>query len=54
MENHTLASNPFVAPKKHDHTNQGTVGIEPSKPVAEAQGKLVIAKRFPRDEITAY
>ena len=54
MENHTLASNPFAAPKKHDHTNQGTVEIESSKAVAEAQGKLVIAKRFPRDEITAY
>lgn len=54
MENHTLASNPFAAPKKHDHTNQGTVEIESNKAVAEAQGKLVIAKRFPRDEITAY
>ena len=34
--------------------NQGTVAIESSRAVAEAQGKLLIAKRFPRDEIAAY
>lgn len=34
--------------------NQGTVTIESSRAVAEAQGKLLIAKRFPRDEIAAY
>ena len=34
--------------------NQGTVAIESSRAVAEAQGKLLIAKRFPRDEIAAH
>lgn len=34
--------------------NQGTVAIEASRAIAEAQGKLVIAKRFPRDEVQAY
>ena len=37
-----------------DKINQGTVAIEASRAIAEAQGKLVIAKRFPRDEVTAY
>ena len=37
-----------------DNINQGTVAIEASRAVAEAQGKLIIAKRFPRDEIAAY
>ena len=37
-----------------DNINQGTVAIEASRAIAEAQGKLVIAKRFPRDEIQAY
>ncbi len=37
-----------------DNINQGTVAIEASRAIAEAQGKLVIAKRFPRDELTAY
>ena len=34
--------------------NQGTVAIEASRAIAEAQGKLVIAKRFPRDEVAAF
>lgn len=37
-----------------DRINQGTVAIEASRAIAEAQGKLVIAKRFPRDEVAAY
>lgn len=37
-----------------DKINQGTVAIEASRAVAEAQGKLLIAKRFPRDEVAAY
>lgn len=37
-----------------DTINQGTVAIEASRAIAEAQGKLVIAKRFPRNEVTAY
>lgn len=37
-----------------DNINQGTVAIEASRAIAEAQGKLVIAKRFPRDEVQAF
>lgn len=37
-----------------DNINQGTVAIEASRAIAEAQGKLVIAKRFPRDEVAAF
>lgn len=37
-----------------DSINQGTVAIEASRAIAEAQGKLVIAKRFPRDEVRSY
>lgn len=37
-----------------DNINQGTVAIEASRAIAEAQGKLVIAKRFPRDERASY
>lgn len=37
-----------------ENINQGTVAIEVSRAVAEAQGKLIIAKRFPRNEVEAY
>lgn len=37
-----------------DKINQGTVAIEASRAIAEAQGKLIIAKNFPRDEVQAY
>lgn len=37
-----------------ENINPGTVAIEASRAIAEAQGKLVIAKRFPRDEVAAY
>ena len=37
-----------------DAINQGTVAVESQRAIAEAQGKLVIAKRFPRDEVEAY
>lgn len=37
-----------------ENINQGTVAVESSRAIAEAQGKLVIAKRFPRNEIEAY
>ena len=38
----------------HGNINQGTIAIESQRAVAEAQGKLVIAKRFPRDRIAAH
>jgi hypothetical protein len=37
-----------------ENINQGTIAVESSRAVAEAQGKLIIAKRFPRDEVQAY
>jgi hypothetical protein len=46
--------NPFQRPGLSEHVNAGTVEIESSRAIAEAQGKLVIAKRFPRNEALAY
>lgn len=48
-----VQSNPFA---KHaaDHVSAGTVAIESERAIAEAQGKLVIAKRFPRNQAVAY
>ena len=59
---YTSPSNPPAMPNmpgagvmaQLDNINQGTVAIEASRAIAEAQGKLVIAKKFPRNEIAAY
>lgn len=58
MENQIITTptepNPFrISAGAHD-INAGTVTIESSKAIAEAQGKLIIAKNFPRDEHLAY
>lgn len=58
-ENTTLSTtnnktNPFARQPLAEHVNAGTIEIESSRAIAEAQGKLVIAKRFPRDEARAY
>jgi hypothetical protein len=45
--------NPF-ARQLAEHVNAGTVEIESSRAVAEAQGSLVIAQRFPRNQAKAY
>lgn len=45
--------NPF-ARTLEGHVNAGTVAVESERAIAEAQGKLVIAKRFPRDQARAY
>lgn len=45
--------NPF-ARQLEGHVNAGTVAVESERAIAEAQGKLVIAKRFPRDQAHAY
>lgn len=56
MENQIVLEkepNPFkmsAAP----HINAGIVTIESSRAIAEAQGKLIIAKNFPRNEYEAY
>jgi len=54
MAEYEIMQNPFGTAKKHENINQGVIEIESSKAVAEAQGKLVIAKRFPRDEFAAF
>lgn len=54
MAEYEMMQNPFAAARTNENINQGVVEIESSKAIAEAQGKLVIAKRFPRDEFTAY
>ncbi len=37
-----------------DKINQGTVAVESSRAIAEAQGKLIMAKRFPRNHTESY
>lgn len=37
-----------------ENINQGTIAIEANRAIAEAQGKLIIAKRFPRNQVTAF
>ncbi len=58
MENEITTLQPAALPVARelpmDSINQGTIAIEASRAIAEAQGKLVIAKRFPRDEVAAY
>ncbi|MGN0622154.1 MAG: hypothetical protein ACI4I9_09835 [Porcipelethomonas sp.] len=55
MENEIVIQNenPFAVGRPK-HINEGAVTIEASRAVAEAQGKLVIAKNFPRNEVEAY
>lgn len=45
---------PQRTPANFRNINQGTVAVESSRAIAEAQGKLFIAKQFPRSEIDAY
>lgn len=45
--------NPFAV-SQDKHINEGAVSIESSRAIAEAQGKLLIAKRFPRNQVEAY
>ena len=61
MENQLLPTQSTAFPNMPQNSaiptgdiNQGTVMIESQRAIAEAQGKLVIAKRFPRNETAAY
>lgn len=58
MENQIITTptepNPFHVPANAPGINVGAVTIESSRAIAEAQGKLIIAKNFPRDEHLAY
>ena len=51
-ENQVLQQNPFAGQKNSLHA--GAVTIESSRAVAEAQSKILLAKRFPRNEAEAY
>lgn len=56
MENQITQANepnPFKM-QTNSHINAGAVTIESSRAVAEAQGKLIIAKNFPRNEYESY
>ena len=46
--------NPFPTRRDEKDMNLGTVAVEEQRAIAETQGKLIIAKRFPRDENLAF
>ena len=46
--------NPFSRGSIAQGANVGTIAIEQERAIAEVQAKLIIAKRFPRDEASAY
>jgi len=52
--NQPSLQNPFIRKDLPEHANVGTVAIESERAIAEAQGKLVIAKRFPRSEAISF
>lgn len=45
---------PFPVRPAPTGINQGAVAVEEQRAIAEAQGRLTIAKRFPRDETKAF
>jgi hypothetical protein len=47
-------ANPFARSGFPTHVSAGAVAIEQERAIAEAQGKLVIAKRFPRNPAAAF
>lgn len=56
MENEVMTTQGSVPtyPTNFDKINQGTVAVESSRAIAEAQGKLIMAKRFPRSYTDAH
>lgn len=51
---HGGPANPFQRTTLAEHANVGTIEVESARAIAEAQGKLVIAKRFPRNQALAF
>ena len=50
-----MFNSPVTALNNNNNSlNQGAVAIEQSRAVTEAQGKLLLAKQFPRDENQAF
>lgn len=48
-----LPSNPFAATAP-EHISAGAVAIESQRGIAEVQGRMVLAKKFPRDSAMSY
>lgn len=48
------AVSPIAPTMQHSSMNMGAVAIEQSRAITEAQGKLLLAKQFPRDENAVY
>lgn len=53
MSDEIQVVNPFLKPMA-ERINAGAVAIEADRAVAEAQGRLVIAKKFPRNKAVAF
>lgn len=53
MSKKTETKNPFAL-MPAQKVNAGTIEVEKSRAVQEAQGKLVLAKQFPRDKAQAF
>ena len=47
-------ANSTGVPVNFSNINQGTVAVEASRAITEAQGKLLLAKQFPRNYTTCY
>lgn len=54
MTNNVTPYNPFARQGLAESAHAGAVSIESERAVAEAQGSLVLAKRFPRDQAACY
>ena len=54
MKEELKVENTLESAKNFSKINQGTVAIETSRAITEAQGKLLLAKQFPRDYTHAY
>ncbi|MCL1789966.1 MAG: hypothetical protein FWG40_01195 [Peptococcaceae bacterium] len=53
IESRPAVENPFIS-MMPDHVNAGAVTIESARAVGEVQSRMVIAKRFPRDQGRAF
>ena len=52
LQEYTTGKN--AVPINLSNINQGTVAVEASRAITEAQGKLLLAKQFPRNYVTCY
>lgn len=54
MSNEVSVRNNQSVGGSFNNINQGTVAVESNRAIAEAQGKLIMAKQFPRDYTKSY